>query len=331
MNEYIKTKTKSYVSSWLLVFFTLFLLALMAYSQFFRKSERQSGVNSQIEAPIKPDILANIKSIRIKNRLNSLTLTEENNQWMLTDPRYLVAKKERVLSILEALKNINVKNLHHFDPINLANFSLDRPLMSLRLFTKLDEEESLHFGLINPISNTTYLQVEGRKTIYQINILSDKIEALELSDLVDSKIFSLEANDIISLQIFKERSKYSLGEFKNEEGQWKFSRYQNNDQIKVKKILQSIIDMKAHLILDQVSESTQKAIDNYISNPAYTIIVKTADHEFTYYVSALIKELGDIKLEKRQNFLMTSNAQKYPYVFHKDNLDLFEIKQSELR
>lgn len=324
--------SKSYLSTWLTALFAFSLLILLGFSEFFQNTTQDKKTLDLLANPIRADIMANIKTIRIKNRMGSFMLNQQNGQWILKEPRVMPAKMKTINQVLESLKNVKVDTIHQYEPINIQNFSLDNPIMILDLYSKLEESLKIKIGLINPINNSSYLTVSGNKTIYQIEMLKHGIELKNLSDFIESSIFSSAVKEVKEFHLFRRGLKESQNSLIIKGNEWTSKRYKKISNSSVNKKLTKILTMKTHMIVDKQDEKLQNFISNYIQNPLYTIKIKTKnDKNITYNITTLIKALPELKLEKRQYFIMTASDRQYPYIITKDFLNDFIIRYKDLK
>ena len=334
MNFIIKSssRTKAHISSWISVLFAIVLFSVAAMTEVFQltKSDNTQTVYSN---PIRSDILANLKSMVIKNRLGQFTLQEESGRWILKEPRVMPLKSSTKEQLFQALKAINVKDIHEYEPINLSSFSLDRPILSIALYTKLDEKITLNMGLINPINNTTYITVSNQQRIYQVDILSNKLEAMELSDFIDAKIFSVDAKHLSYFELYRGKNTSSSYLFKNIDGNWSSKRFNHISNTNTLKALERILDIRAHYILDKQDQETLNTINNYLENPLYRIILNNSKskQQLEYKVSTLVRSIPGLKLEKRQSFIIQASDRPYPYIVDKEYLKFFQIRYQDVK
>lgn len=324
--------SKSYLSTWLTTAFALALLVLLGFSEFFQNITQDKKTLDLLANPIRADIMANIKTIRIKNRMGSFMLNQQNGQWLLKEPRVMPANIATVNQVLEALNNVKVDTIHQFEPINIQNFSLDNPIMVIDLYSKLEEKLQLKVGLINPINNTSYITVTGNETIYQVELLKHSLELKNLSDFIESSIFSSNEKEISELHIFRRGQKESHNSLVLNGNVWTSKRYKKINNEAIYKKLNTLLNIKTHMIVDKQDEALQNFISNYLESPLYTIKIKTKKNKnITYQVTTLIKALPELKLEKRLYFIMTASDRQYPYIIPKEYLDEFIIRYSQVR
>lgn len=331
--EIIRQRVKNYISTWLLAFFALALLCLLAFSEIFQNVVRDDGSFDSYSEPIRSDIIANIKTIRLKNRLGKYTVTlGDGGQWNLIKPRKMPAPSQTIANIFEALKTMSIHTLHQKEPINIQSFSLDNPVAILDLYTKLDEHIEIKLGLINPINNTSYITVSNQNIIYQINSLSAKLEALRLSDFVDSNIFSHDIEDIKDFALFRGKNKEATNQLRKSPSGWKSKRYRSISDDSVERTISKILSIKTHMIVDSEDEKIKNLLGNYLDNPLYRVKVKTIEGKSVdYVISGLLRSIPELKIEKRQYFLIKSSERQYPHLIHKDHLPQLQIRYSDLR
>lgn len=304
----------------------------MGFIEFFQDSRNQESAVNLLQNPIRSDIISNISAIKFKNRLGQYTIKKDDTNWILQEPRIIPAKEKTINSILKSLQNIKVHTIHQYEPINFQSFSLDNPVMEIDLYTKLDEKISILVGLINPIDNTSYITISGHKRIFQTRLLKGQLEALELSDFIDPKVFSMKLNKISKLQIFHGNNKTAYNDFTQTNDQWQTKKYKIINQERMAKKLSAILNIRTHKIIDQQTEELKTFINNYTSSPLYRVKIKTQDHKIiTYKITHLIKAISDLKIEKKQYFIITASNRPYPYIINKSFLDDLIIRYSDIR
>lgn len=242
------------------------------------------------------------------------------------------APEETVQKIMDSLKKISIHTLHQKEPINLQSFSLDNPIAILDLYTKLDEHLEIKIGLVNPINNTSYMTVSNQDVIFQTNALSAKFELLRLSDFVDSNIFSVDLSQVKSFELFYGKNRDSSNKLTRTAGGWDSKRYRSITDANVEKTIQSLLSIKSHMIIDSSDEKLQNLLNNYLENPQYRVRIETLNGDIqNYVITGLVRSVPDLKIEKRQYFIMKSSEREYPHLINKEFLGLFQIRYSDLK
>jgi hypothetical protein len=217
------------------------------------------------------------------------------------------------------------------DPINLSNFALENPTVSVDLFTELDEQLKIQIGLINPINNTTYISVTDNDSIYQIDVFKTNFQSYRLSDLIDSSVFSPNLSEVIEFTIFNRDYKDPTNVLIRGEENWKSNKYKTITKENVDKKIEQILNINTHMIIDKQNEELKTMLDNYLEKPLYRVILKTNNRKIEYKISSLLQAIPELKLEKRQYFLMTASDRQFTYVISKSNMDEFYIRYSDLK
>lgn len=327
-NEYSRSNRNS---TFVLLAFVVAIFFLIGISEVFKGSSRDQGAESQLLSPIRADILANIKTIKIKNNLGTYTLTKDNNSWLLKEPRLMPANTDVINSLLSDLASTSVKSIVAKDPINLSNFALENPTVSVDLFTELDEQLKIQIGLINPINNTTYISVTDNDSIFQVDVFKTNFQSYRLSDLIDSSVFSPSVSEVIEFTIFNRDYKDPTNVLIRGEENWKSNKYKTISKENVDKKIEKILNIDTHMIIDKQNEELKTMLANYLEKPLYRVILKTKDKKIEYQISSLLKAIPELKLEKRQYFLMTASDRQYTYVISKANMNEFYIRYSDLK
>lgn len=274
----------------------------------------------------------------MKNRLGSFRLERQHengrSHWELISPRKFPANHATVEKILAAMSDIKIRRVYQEDPINISNFSLDSPLLSLTLIDQKGEKSVLDFGLINPIDNSTYVRISSQKVIYHIDAMSFQLQGLDLTKFIDSRIFTFLPINVHTMRIYRGDKKSSQLQvamiLKN--GQWTGSKGQPLDPTKVNSFMSEIITIHSLFILDKVSEELQKAVEQYTARPLYTIEVEDSNQNYySYVVTGVINQLPGIKMERRQNFMITASNRKYPYLVEKSLIKTFYTTERSLK
>lgn len=325
MNKLGFIKSPQKLSNILTILFIVVVSFLFIATEIFRARPIIQISGDSFSDSIGAQFLSRVKKIQITNRLGTFELYKvTRDSWSIMEPRTIPSDRAVVLNLLKSIGNLKIISTLKNDQLNRSNFSLDDPLSTIQLKTDLDEETSLTLGMINPIDNTAYIQISKNNLIYQVEAPELRFEGLEFSQFIDSKIFQESLESILSFEIYRGQS--SLYErLTLNQGVWTSLKSKNISAIKVENFLEKILKIQAYMIIDKKSESLSQIIENYLKNPSYTIKVKTEEREIIYRVSGLVSTLPDLKIEKKNYFLMDSNERDFPYLIHKDNLDLFSF------
>ncbi len=326
--------SRAKASSWLLLLFIVLVFFSAAITEFFQAPTEKSHVLNQYRTLIEEKKLALTSQIILKNSLGSFTLSRNGNDWRLTSPRNLPANEKTLDLILTTLSNINIRKVYPSDPINLSNFSLDAPVMNFSLVDLKGNKVDYLLGLVNPIDNTTYIQIPQKDIIYQVDALKNTFESFDLSDFIDSKIFTLDSTEAKKLTIYRgaKSSKNIQVSFDLKKGNWigKNNRVLRED--KVKDYMNRLFNLKSSLIIDKSSEDLKKNLEEKLEKPLYEVeIIQNNGEKVTYKISHIVNTIPNLKIEKRQHVIVKASNRKNIFLIHKDNLPLFSQRQNQYR
>ncbi len=320
------------LSTWFTLIFFIFLVFYLGFIEFFQDTKDEQITVDLLKSPIQQQILNSSNFLKFKNRIGNFTLKKEAGDWILQEPRIMPAKVETINQILSALKQIKIQTIHQHEPINFQSFSLDKPVIEVELQNKQNVKMTIKVGLINPINNTSYLTVSGHNYIYQTNFIDDKLQSFTLADFIDSNIFSMDKSSIKQLKIYHGKSKDAYNTITHSNEIWSTKKFKVISNTKTDQKIARILNTKTHMIIDKRDESLQNFINNYLKNPYYRLEVKLKSGEvITYIISHPIKAIADLKIEKKQFFLMTASNRHYPYVIGKKFYRNFIIKYKDIK
>lgn len=313
--------------------FFFILLLYVVYSMIFTKSRIKNSSINAYDNPIRQDIIANLNTIKIKNRVSSFTVTQDIlDKWKMVLPRKFPVKSDVITSIKNVLLNIQVKNIHQYEPINLASFSLNTPLTTLSLFTKLDDKLTVHFGIINPINSSTYIAIEGEKKIYEIKTPTFQMDSLNISDFIESRVFPYDLNELSSLSIKYHQSSPLVFKI-SESMEISTNKYKKINQSQSRKFLTQLLATKVDIILDSQDEELKTALINYKKRLSYQLQTSLRNQKNVVNISLSfpIKSLPSMKIEKNKNIIVWIDNRQYPFLVNKEIIDKLKINYSDLR
>ena len=326
---------KSTISTWLLLSFLMILTISAFISEFFQAPTFTTHQFTKYTLLLDGNKLANVRGLSLKNHLGNFQMEKDpSGTWYLTSPRQLAANPKLINEILKSLEQINIKKVYSRDPINIANFSLQTPLITLTLKYAEEEDDVLRFGLINPIDNSTYIMVSERAAIYHTTTQKMALETLELIHFIDSRIFPQEPSNITELKILKGAQKDNnlRIQFIKKDNLWVDRRGQELDQEKALAFINELISIKSEIILDKMDEKLTQSLERNFKAPQYTIeLTDDNEQQITYVISGIIGTLPGIKLEKWQNFAITASNRTHPYIVKRAVLNIFNKSQTNFR
>lgn len=326
-------RSKTSWSSWLLGVFCLTLVVSGLSSIFFQAPVTSNHELNRYRSLFSREDITQIRELTITNRLGRFTFARgsSQDQWKMTSPRSVMANKAPIERTLNALMDLKIRRIFDRDPISVSNFSLENPLSQLEILKADGVKQKILFGLMNPIDNSTYLMFENGDVIFHIDSVNFMIESLDLANFIDSRIFPVPAEELKSFKIFRGpvSSKPQLALFQENET-WKDFSGRNLEPTKVKEYLAELAALRSLFIIDKKTDEMKESIEQYLSQPLYTIeVTNQADETFSYTVSQVIDSLPEIKIERRQNFIIQASSRDYPFLLNKEALELLNKRSQQ--
>lgn len=334
----LRTQTnKASLSSWMLIIFIFALVLSAGISEFFQAPKALNQELQQYHFLFSRDQIANFDEIEIHNRLGNFTIKRSTSKesaegsWKMISPRLLPASKGLVERLLLTLEGVKIRKLYPKDPINLSNFSLDNPLMKFNLKTTDGTEEEIHFGLVNPIDNSTYIYSSSKEVIYHVDALANSLEGQGLSDFVDSKVFTMNLSTIKEMNLFRGENSLQLS-LRRENDQWMGKGEKVLQPDEVAEYMNGLLDVRSALILDKLTDSLQTTLERLMATPFYSVEIKeTTGRTVTYRISTIVNNIPDVKIDKGQIFIIKASNRDHPYVLTKDSFRHFGKKHTSFK
>jgi hypothetical protein len=327
---------RSHLSTLLLVVFVLILGISASISEFFQAPMSEVRKLERYRHLFPTQRWVDLRSIQLANTLGTLTLSLEDKSWVLIDPRHLPANPLAVDRVIDELKQVVIKKIYPNDKINSSNFSLDIPLLTIGLTFVGGESRTVRVGLVNPVDNSTYVTLSGgRDAIYHINTLTNSLDQMSLADFIDSRIITIAPQKVQELVIYrgsKDRGRVRLKLTKNSKGEWSGPSSSRLSTTKIENFFTSMSSLRSHTILDRRTTKSDQQVKSILSRPLYTMELKGDKGEsLTYLISARIKKLDGVKIEKRENYIISASNRMHPYLLHRKSLDLFAKREWRFR
>lgn len=312
---------RNYFSVSLISILFLTILFGAVISEFFQAPVITSKELSNLQFLFTSDQIDKVDNISLQSNLGRFTINKVNSQWIITKPRRINANDNVIVKLLDSLKNVKIKKIFPKDPINLSNFSLDNPTSTIILKGENGTDETISFGLINPIDNSTYVVSDKDNAIYHVNAVKFSLEKIDLPSLIDSRVFSYAPSDIRAVKVINS-GKLRFEFERNDKDIWVSGKSALDDEA-VQEFLVKLTNFKSNSILDKRTEKMDKAIDRYLEKPYFKIIVKVkTGEEIEYDLSWVLNSLPDLNIEKKENFIIRASNREHPFLVSKEYLNV---------
>lgn len=313
--------------------FCLLIAAGTLTSVFFQAPAESNNELNRLRVLFPEGEFDHLRALTITNRLGAFTFERslDGEQWRMTSPRSVMANPQPLERVLTALKDIRIRRIYDRDPINSSNYSLDNPQIKISMLTEDLNEKEIHFGLVNPVDNSTYLHILKSDSIYHVDSLNFSLENLDIVNFIDTRVFATPIDQIAKLKIRRDRQDQSPHlDIRLEDGIWIDSSNRQLDSSPVESFLTELANLRSLFIIDKANEDLTSAIEKEFEKPAFFIqLIDKQGLEFSYKVSSIVNTLPELKIEKRQNFLIQTSHRDYPFLLPKEHFELFSKRNNQ--
>ena len=119
-------------------------------TELFRTPTAQNFNLDDYAFVFKREDFKNLSKIVFKNSLGIFHINKSKDHfispWELKFPRELPARLETVKSIINSLQNLKIKRIYKRDAISISNFSLNPPLMELKITDQEKNQMQIELG-----------------------------------------------------------------------------------------------------------------------------------------------------------------------------------------
>jgi hypothetical protein len=317
--------------------FALLLGAVGFFAEVFQAPPLPQELAQLIKNPLPVEKLQRLKRMSFTNKLGSFKFENTNPEglldgpWQMTEPTTIKARKDFFLKVVKALGDIQVRHSHRSDTINRQSFSIDKPLFSLTLELNDGSPVEIAFGLINPIDNSTYFLVKGQEWIYQCTTLPISLESVTQEELLDSKALALNPEQVNLIELQQAPFDNQGLRLMRVEGSWQDTEGKKFDDRKVAAFLRDLQTLKSTMVLDKLTESQSTELTRLMTAPAWRLRLGQGQLPETFYVSAPLDRLGDLKLERNRSFLFYREGTQNPLVLGPEQLGIITKRERDFR
>lgn len=343
---------KNFFANWL-IFLSLTVFTLTAlYSELFQSTATKKDDDAHRRLFSTSDFKG-LTSLRIENKLVSFDIIKQKQsfgeRWMMFSPNELPINEEAIENIVSSLLEMKIVRIFPKEPLHLANFSLNRPSLTIDLLTSTDQKTTIHFGLENNHDRTTYISLSDRDFIYQIEAHPFPPESFSLARLIDNRVVSLSPDKITALRIYRGAIKdgkniFSITRKENESETWvALSPEQSNswgrrlvpseqktylESKKVHEFLLGLSQMKGKLIWDRAEKKElESTIKKLLATPFYTFVITNDEGEDIWYETSSILT----STSHRDHILVRNSENDFPYLVRQDFLEILKTDQDSMK
>lgn len=322
------------LSTFLVSFFFILCVFLALFAEVFQSRNSEMDLAALYATPIQWRQYNELRQIKLNNKNGEFILENTNpaglieGPWQLTSPQVLKVKSAVVNKIMNALKQIQIRQLFALDAINLNSFSLDAPTATINLVSLAGRSFDIKLGLINPIDNSSYMTFTGATQIYQIDPLVISLESYDLAQMAESQVLALNIDSIQSFELVKEN--ISIFRWQRNADKWLDQTATELDQEKMKKYFERWENVKSSLVLEMGNPDQREVIDRLLTNPQYLLRVQTLSGLRTYTLSLYSETISGVNLGVNQFYILSTDEKKSFSFIEKAQLNFLDNKKGPL-
>lgn len=335
MMNVFSSRTQKWSLASIVLFFFVIVLGVFR-SELFQAPISQSTEINRLRLLISPEEIESIHTLSLSNRLGEMKIEKsKSGKWQILEPRRIDARPEFVESILDHMSEFIIQSIHERDAINIANYSLENPEMEVEFQSHATGKlRKISLGLINTVDRSFYVSDSESNAIYLIKADFHILRTVKLTDIIDARIFTLGISDIQEFSLYQGLPTISKQKvhFFHKNGNWVTKNGSPLRASRVESFLNKLFALKSSQIIDNDATETKVAIAEYFNKPSFSIVVKTrTGEEISYGISALVRSIPGLKIEKRKYRLINSTDRDYPFLFSQDQTKFLWISTENLK
>ena len=319
-------------STLLVVGFGLLLAMVGFFAEVFQAPPIPQEMAQLIKNPLPLHKLKNVRRLSFTNKAGAFKFENANSEgnpegpWRMTEPTAIKARKDFFVKVLQALSDLQVRNVHRADSINLQSFSLDKPLFTLSIEPSEGAPIEIAFGLLNPIDNSTYFHMKDQEWIYQCMTLPLPLETVTADELLDARALAFTLDKVDQLEIDPNGLKLiRTGE------RWQMADGTPVDTRKVESFLKDLQALKSYMVLDKLTPSQSEALQQVMLTPQWRLKLGQAGTPEVYFISAAMDRLGDLKLDRSGSSLLYREGTASPIVLSREQVSIMNKRDKDFR
>lgn len=319
-------------STVMVITFAVILATVGFFAEVFQAPSVPQEMAQLITNPLPVSKLQRLRSLSFTNKSGLFKFENTHpdgaseGPWRMLEPTSIKARKDFFVKVVQALSELQVRNVHRADSINLKSFSLDRPLFTLTLAPVDGVAVEVAFGLLNPIDNTTYFKIKDQEWIYQSLALPLPLETVTVDELLDSRALAFSAENLDSLEISPNGVKLiKIG------GVWQNQDSSPANQQKVEQLLKELQTLKSYMVLDKLDADQALALQEIMQSPQWRLRLGQGETSEVYLISPALDRVGSYKLERSGSHLLYREGTLTPIVLGREQMGVFSRRDRDLK
>lgn len=317
-------------------FFRLSLLSLLGFTIIYEtrplfRTEMAELIGTA-SFPIAPVFFQDVAKITVNNYYGEFSLKknhESHYSWKIDGVNRLPAQENKVMDILEGFSNLTMLNRFDLSLANTQNFQIDKPQVKMKL-TSPTASHLIKVGTIDQNKQIAYMTIDDKPYIYEVYFGTFPFHNMIAQNFVETTSFQFTTNAIENLTIYHGNNSRASLDLSRSTNIWRGSKKNHMSEEKVHALITNLKNIKVEAIVDSITNYEQ-TLKKYLSRPLYNVVIKSRGEQITLQISKVLKNIPELKLETKGQYLLTSSERSAPYIINQKSIELFNINEQDLK
>ena len=163
-----------------------------------------------------------VSAVDLKNASGDLVLTKEQEQWKIQRPAAVLASRQAVDALLQAVSNAKTTSVASETPDNLVRYGLASPAITLTLTESKGGKDTLVVGRKDGAVAAYFARDLSRPAIFRIDTDLEAQLTQKFSDLRDKQVLHADMSTIQRIQIQDSSGSIALARKAGDADEWVF-------------------------------------------------------------------------------------------------------------
>jgi Domain of unknown function (DUF4340) len=180
------------------------LIGMLYWSQHRKPSDEDAATSASTAAAILKLEQSSITQVRIsKKGAEPITLTNNSNQWRITQPKSLNADQSTVSNLLSSLASLNADRVVEDKASDVKQYGFDQPAIEVEIAEKDGKRQKLLLGDDTPAGGDVYTMLDGNPRVFAIASYTKTSLDKGLNDLRDKRLITIDPDKVNHVEFQK--------------------------------------------------------------------------------------------------------------------------------
>lgn len=318
----------------------LSVVALIIFAYSYQKrpviKKKITDISKDKNPTFSPLFFQDVSYIKIQSLHGHFNLKKTTQDgevaWKLDGISRLPAQENKIVDLLQAFSNMQIKKVMDLNIINAEIFQIADAPINLSFTTTEKSIKNIKIGKINLNNKTAFININDNPYIYEVQFQSLPFTSLIPHSFVEKAYFTYELDLIDQVDIFSQswRKKKKTFSLKKNGNAWTNSHNKNIASSQVESFLNDLKNIKVEAILDDSASEEITKLNKYVREPKFEVVLKTPADNEKIEISEIKKDIPFLKTRSKGHFILTSSSRKSAFIISKKNLDIFKTSEKDL-